>query len=276
MRFSSQRQATGASFDRQMEAIHEWKDDHQEVEISGHSFEDLGLSGFKGEYLDNAFGRLLLAIKRRKIVSGDYILFEVVDRLGRLKKMDMVDILKQIVDAGVTIVTLDDRNEYNLEKLNNDQGLLASLVGKFEQAYNYSKVLSERIKHSWKRRKKIAKEGGFVKMRTPFWLDKEYKVIPEYASIIESIFEWYLLGDGQRLIHRRLTKNWPEIFGDGFRDEFLLKIKGNKSKIVNCGTIKKWLANKAVIGFWGDIPGVYEPVISEGLFYKVQNALREN
>tara|TARA_A200000159_G_C7293095_1_gene326609 strand:+ start:114 stop:1283 length:1170 start_codon:yes stop_codon:yes gene_type:complete len=112
-------------------------------------------------------------------------------------------------------------------------------------------------------------------MRTPFWLDENHRVIPEYAPIIKNIFEWYLLGDGQRRILKNLSAQYPEIFGDGFRDDFLLNVKGNKTKKVNPGTIKKWLSNKVVIGYWNDIPNVYEAVIDESLFYKVQNALRD-
>ena len=66
IRFSSQRQSKGSSYDRQLFAVQEWKEDHPEVELSSDTFEDLGLSGYKGEHLDNAFGRLLLAIKTKK------------------------------------------------------------------------------------------------------------------------------------------------------------------------------------------------------------------
>lgn len=274
IRFSSQAQAKGSSFERQLFAVQEWIEQHPDIEVSSETFEDLGLSGFKGKHLENAFGRLLVAIQNNKIVKGDYILIEAVDRMGRLEPMDMLPLLQQIVQAGVNIITLDDLVEYNMKSLNN--GLLQVLIGKFQQAHQYSKTLSKRVAESWNIRRKKAKQGDFVKMRTPFWLDTEHNVIPKYKPIIESIFNWYLIGDGQRLIQRRLSEKWPEVFGDGFRDDFLLKIKGNKSKIVNSGTIKKWLQNKVVIGFWGDIPSVYKPAISEELFYKVQNALREN
>lgn len=273
IRFSSQSQAVGTSYERQLFAVQEWIEQNPEIELSSDTFEDLGLSGYKGDHLDNAFGKLLLAIEKNKIVQGDYILIEAVDRMGRLEPMNMLPLLQKIVQSGVNIVTLDDLVEYNTKSLNS--GLLQVLIGKFQQAHQYSKNLSRRIAESWKIRRKKAKEGDFVKMRTPFWLDDKNKVIPEYTHIVTSIFEWYLLGDGQRLIQRRLIEQWPEIFGDGFRDNFLLKVKGNISKVVNCTTIKKWLANKVAIGYWGDIPNVYEPVISEVLFYKVQNALRE-
>ncbi len=113
-----------------------------DVELSGEAFEDLGLSGFKGNHLDHAFGRLLIAIERKKIVSGDYILIEAVDRMGRLEPMDMLVLLQKIVKAGVNIVTLDDNTEYNVDSLNG--GLLQLLIGKFQQANQYSKNLSRR------------------------------------------------------------------------------------------------------------------------------------
>ena len=273
IRFSSQTQSKGSSYDRQLFAVQEWIEQHPDIVLSSDTFEDLGLSGFKGEHLENAFGKLLVAIQNNKIVKGDYILIEAVDRMGRLEPLNMLPLLQKIIEGGVNIVTLDDLVEYNIDSLNH--GLLQVLIGKFQQAHQYSKSLSRRITESWKIRRKKAEKGDFVKMRTPFWLNHDHTIIPEYASIIEQVFEWYLIGDGQRLIQRRLRESWPEVFGDGFREEFLLRVKGNKSKVVNCGTIKKWLENKVVIGYWGDIPNVFEPAISEQLFYKVQNALRQ-
>ena len=263
----------GTSYERQLYAVKQWQELNSEIKVSGDSYEDLGLSGHNGEHLDNAFGRLLVAIKNNKIVKGDYILVEAIDRIGRLEPMEMLPLLQQIVNAGITIVTLDDLTEYNTRSLNN--GLLQSLTGKFQQAYNYSKILSIRVAQSWVIRKEKARRGDFVKMRTPFWLDENQKLIPKYAEIIEKMFQWYLIGDGQRLIQRRLSDNWPEIFGDGFREDFLLRIKGNKSKIVNSSTIKKWLANKVAIGYWDDIPKVFPHAISDELFYKVQHALSQ-
>lgn len=273
IRFSSQNQAKGSSLDRQLYAVQQWSREHPNIELSGEAFEDFGLSGYKGEHLDHAFGRLLVAIEKNKIVSGDYVLIEAVDRMGRLEPMEMLVVLQKIVKSGVSIVTLDDNTEYNVDSLNG--GLLQLLIGKFQQANQYSKNLSRRIAESWRIRKKNAKDGKFVKMRTPFWLDENHRVIPEYAPIIKNIFEWYLLGDGQRRILRTLSEQYPEVFGDGFREDFLLRTKGNKTKKVNPGTIKKWLSNKVTIGYWGDVPKVYEPVIDEALFYKVQNALKE-
>jgi DNA invertase Pin-like site-specific DNA recombinase len=83
---------------------------------------------------------LLLAIEKKKIVKGDFILIEAVDRLGRLKPLEMLPLMSRIIEAGVTIVSLDDSVEYNDESLN--QGFLQVLAGKFHQAYQYSHTLS--------------------------------------------------------------------------------------------------------------------------------------
>ncbi len=237
-------------------------------------FEDLGLSGFTGAHKEekNAFGRLLLAVDNGDVVSGDYILVEAVDRLGRENLMTMNATISYIVNAGIKIVTLDDGLEYNIETLNN--GLLVGLIGKFQQANNYSKQLSFRVKGSWKDRRALAKSGVSVKMRTPFWLDSNFELIDEYADILRQIYKWYLLGDGQRKIQQRLTDLWPHLFGDGKREVWEFGLKNNKSKMVNPGTVKKWLSNPMAIGQWGDISGVYPPAIEQDLYYKVQNAVK--
>ncbi|NMH61275.1 recombinase family protein [Alteromonas ponticola] len=271
IRFSSQIQRKGSSYERQLYAVEAWMEQHPDVELSEDSYEDLGLSGYKGAHLDNAFGKLLVAVESNKIVNGDYILIEAVDRLGRLEPMEMLPILQKIVKAGVTIVSLDDFVQYNTSSLNN--GLLQVLIGKFQQAHQYSKNLSRRISESWQHRRRKARRGEQIKLKSPFWINKDLSLNVKHADILKFIYERYLLGDGQRYIQRQLVQSWPEIFGDGFRKDWLLKTEGNKTKMVNPGTILKWLQNKAAIGYWGDIPNVFPPAIPEPLFYKVQNAL---
>jgi DNA invertase Pin-like site-specific DNA recombinase len=50
IRFSAQTQARGSSYERQLYAVQEWIEKNSHVELSSESFEDLGLSGYKGEH----------------------------------------------------------------------------------------------------------------------------------------------------------------------------------------------------------------------------------
>jgi DNA invertase Pin-like site-specific DNA recombinase/uncharacterized protein YqgV (UPF0045/DUF77 family) len=275
IRFSSQGQASGSSLERQLIVVQDWLERNPEVKLSETSFRDLGISGQSGAHLKSAFGRLLAAIEKGYIKKGDYILVEAVDRLGRLKKMKMLVILQQIVEAGVSIITLDDEQEYNITTLDEDQGLLSSLIGKFEQAYNYSEQLKKRIKKSWDIRRIKARNQEKVNMRRAWWIDEELKLIPEYAEVMRTIFKLYLMGEGQNKILIYITIHWPELFGDGKKQRGKLVISSNKSGTINPVTIVKWIKNKVAIGYWGDIPNVFEPVVTEEEFYRAK-AIRES
>ncbi|TXR39078.1 recombinase family protein [Ectopseudomonas mendocina] len=84
VRFSSGKQAGGSSLERQRAMVAHWLEKHPDYSLSLTSFEDLGRSGWKGEHLENGFGKLLAAVEAGVIQPGDVILVEAIDRTGRL------------------------------------------------------------------------------------------------------------------------------------------------------------------------------------------------
>ena len=165
VRFSSVQQQHGASLARQQEKVSKWLVRNPEYVLSKLTFEDLGRSGFSGEHLENAFGRLLAAVETGAIASGSKILIEAIDRAGRLEPFDMLPILSKIVKAGVSLVSLDDDIEFDRASVNSNHLFL--LVAKVQQAYQYSDTLSGRVKDAYSRKRKKAAEGGGVTRRTP-------------------------------------------------------------------------------------------------------------
>lgn len=95
VRFSSDQQKHGASLDRQRDMVAAWLRENPDHTLSDLRFEDLGVSGFKGDHLDNAFGRLLAAVKSGEIQPGDSILIEAIDRAGRLPPRHHVELVNQ-------------------------------------------------------------------------------------------------------------------------------------------------------------------------------------
>ena len=251
-----------------------WLSQHPSYNLSGTSFEDLGVSGYSGKHLENAFGRLLAAVEEGVIKTGDCVLIEAIDRAGRMEPMDMLPLITKIVRAGVDLHTLDDGITYNSESVNSNH--LFMLVAKVQQAYQYSDTLSRRIKHAYERKRATAKAGGHTARRTPVWIDADNKVIPELAPLIRQAFEDYAAGIGERRILTRIRGKHPLL------------------ETINPSTIKRWLNNKIAIGYWSnshlrdrngklpdripeadDIPDVYPAVVSKELFYRVQRRLNE-
>lgn len=260
IRFSSSIQERGTSLQRQQELIDKWLSNNPDIPLSDMQFNDLGLSGYKGTHLEHGFGQLLLAIQNKKISRDDRLLVENIDRLGRLQSSVMLELIMGIINAGVIIVTLQDGIEYDQSSL--DGGQLYILAGKIQQAHDESEKKSVRIKASWKIKKTVAKSGGQIKRKAPWYISKDnitgiYNVITEDNRVlVTNIFTWYLNGISQNEIVRRL-KETSEQFNT-----------------YSPTALKKLMVNKTAIGYWGDIPNVYPQIITETLFYSVQSEIQ--
>ncbi|MGX5219868.1 recombinase family protein [Pseudomonas segetis] len=273
VRFSSRKQATGASRARQRDMVARWITENPEFKLSEANFEDLGVSGYSGKHLESAFGRLLAAIENEAIKAGDVILVEAIDRAGRLEPLEMLPIISQIVRAGVAIITLDDGVTYDRKSLKENNLFL--LVAKIQQAHQYSDRLSGRVRDALARKREKAKAGEKIKRRSVAWLNENNELIPGLQPLIQSIFEDYAAGIGERRILNRVRGKHPLL------------------ENLNPTTIKRWLRNKAAVGTWSvshlrdgngelpshipdreDIPGVFPPVVSEELFFRVQKRLQ--
>ncbi|APU29965.1 hypothetical protein UYA_09565 [Ectopseudomonas alcaliphila JAB1] len=253
VRFSSDQQKHGASLARQRDMVAEWLKAHPDHTLSDLRFEDLGVSGFKGDHLDNAFGRLLAAVKSGEIQPGDSILIEAIDRAGRLPPDTMLNLLTSITSAGVRLVSLDDGLIYDSTPARSSNLFL--LVAKCQQAWQYSDALSRRVKDAYQRKRAKAAAGEGAKRRTPLWIDEAGQLIPDLAPLITQCFEDYAAGIGERRIMARIRGQHPALAN------------------LNASTVKKWLRNPTALGRWGEIENVYPPVVTPDLWFRVQKRL---
>lgn len=266
IRFSSDQQQHGASLARQEDMVGKWLVVHPDYQRSTQRFEDLGISGYKGKHLDNAFGRLRAAVESGVIKAGDCVLIEAIDRAGRLAPSIMLNLLTEIVNAGVSLVSLDDGIVYDSNPANSNNLFL--LVAKVQQAHQYSDALSRRVKDAYARKREKAAKGEFTERRTPLWLENtgtEVRLVEGVAPFIVQIFQDYADGIGERRILARVRGQHPLL------------------ENLNPTTIKKWLKNPTAIGRWqpwpvdgveqAPIEDVYPAVISKELWYRVQKQL---
>ena len=148
-RFSSLKQSDGSSEDRQQALIGSWLELHPDVQYHPNlSPSDLGVSGYSGRHLEAGLGELLEEAKSGRIGEGWFVLVEAYDRLGRLEPLVMINLLQQLINTGVTLVTLDDNQEYSRESITANAGQLFMIVGKTQAAHAFSTQLSSRIKAS--------------------------------------------------------------------------------------------------------------------------------
>lgn len=265
IRFSSSRQTEGDSYRRQADLIDRWLGQHPEYTRSALTFEDLAKSGYstKAGKAASGFIKIRDAIEAGLIRAGDCVLLEAIDRATRRGMVDALDLLKPILRAGVSIVTIDDGQEYTEESLNGSQIFL--LVAKLQAAYNYSRQLSERVSASYQARRERAQEGKAIKRHAPVWLESDGSVIEEVAQQIRLVFDWYVSGVGKHSIASRVRESGvPQ----------LAKCSGP--------TVQGWLTNPAVIGVWANsdstgesIQGVYPAIVEPETFHLVQRLLAE-
>ena len=86
MRFSSPGQMSGDSLNRQRRLIAEWLKVNSDYYLDTITYEDLGLSAFKGKHAQSgAFSEFLDAIEHGYILPGTTLLVESLDRLSREK-----------------------------------------------------------------------------------------------------------------------------------------------------------------------------------------------
>ena len=261
IRFSAINQGKGSTISRQRELVDQWLKHHPDIERSPLSATDKGKSGYSGEHLNHGLGLIRAAINAGQICSGDYILVEAIDRIGRLEPLDMVELITSIVKKGVTIITLEDNHEYTEQTLNHNSSSLYILVGKVQQAHDYSKQLSRRITKAYERKRRQARNGEGASLHTPIWLDKAGELKPVESKMVTECIELYLKGYGARQIIQNLLPTYSHLKG------------------VHPSTLKRWFQNRVIIGEWdtidGIIPNVFKPLIDELTFYKLQAQIKQ-
>lgn len=174
-RISTGQQAVGGGLDRQAGMAAAWCAAHGHTLDSTLSLTDSGRSAFKGKHLSHgALGRFLQLAQQGALGTNPTLLIEAVDRLSRQEPMAALQqVVFALVEAGVTIVDLEDRRSYNRESLAGD-GLIW-LVLKAKSAHEYSSRLSRRITASWDQHRDALRSGttthrGQRGGRHPFWL----------------------------------------------------------------------------------------------------------
>ena len=259
MRFSAIHQGKGSTLDRQRKMIDDWLNSNPDIEKSTLSTTDEGVSGYKGDHLEQGFGLIKKAMQDNKIVAGDYLLVEAMDRLGRMEPLKMIEEVTSIVNSGVIIVTLEDNQEYTKQSLNNNASSLYILVGKVQQAHEYSSRLSRRLLAAYDKKKRLARAGDQIKAITPIWIGTDNKLKQPEANMVRACIDRYLKGHGARQLLLDLSDKYPAL------------------ATVNPSTPKRWFSNRAIIGEWeitGEvIQNVFEPLVDTATFYQLQHEI---
>ena len=214
-RLSTKSQIIGDGFDRQTRTAKDWCDRHG-FTLSDLTFNDLGVSGFRGKNIKGTKGamrKLLECVENGTITPGSTVLIETFDRFSRSKPLIAFDAVVGILKCGVEIVTM--WNEERFTK-NDEYDKWKQILSALELARMESVNKSKRLKEVWKKRRSLATEGDATHFgRLPKWIGKDrsgnLKLIPSHAAIVRKIFNWYVNDKWSvHAIFKELTANYSE------------------------------------------------------------------
>jgi len=216
IRFSSPKQADGDSLRRQREMRDAY------VQRKGLELDeslnllDLGISAWTGD--NAATGALAVFLdlcKKGEIPKGSVLIVEHLDRLTRQHVRHALTLFFQILDAGVTIVTLTPEREYTPESSNDPLSLIEPLF-LFANANEKSETLSKRLRDAWSEKRKNRKP---LTSWTPAWIKLKddrsgFELIEDRAAIVGNIVRLALSGYGDiRLVRKLNDDKVPVISG---------------------------------------------------------------
>lgn len=276
LRFSTPEQQQGDSTRRQIQLAQEYAAKKGLELDETLSFEDRGVSAFRGKNVKRGrLGEFLEAVETGLVAEGSYLLVENLDRLSRREPLESVTMLNEIAKKGIAIVTLFNEQVYTAESLKLDIGNLMTAIVFFARAYDESETKSRRLKESWAARRSNAHIAPITR-KCPGWLKprrRKFVVIEERAEIVRRIYSETLEGLGAGGITKRLNEGGVPVFGRGQRwhRSYITKILENESVI---GTFTPHLTEydgeKTVRKPLSPIRDYYPAIVDEDTYRRVQ------
>lgn len=220
MRFSSEKQRNGNSFDRQSRYAEAWAAEHGMTLDDSLTMRDEGLSAFHQKHVKTgALGVFLRSIENDMVLPGSVLIVEGLDRLSRAEPLIAQAQLASIINAGITVVTAADGKQYSRESIKaNPMDLIYSLLVMI-RAHEESDTKSRRIKSAfqkqyqgWENGTNRGKVGGGLDPKWVRWdaSEKRFTLVEDEAAKIRKIIALWLDGYSGRGIRNALVQQ----FGD--------------------------------------------------------------
>lgn len=200
-RFSSPRQASGTSEERQEEAQQSFAAQHG-ITLSTRRV-DRGRSGFHGKHLEEGGALRLLIddLAEGRIATPALLVIERQDRFGRQPAAATIQaVLNDLFDNDCDLYHLNQNRLYTRDIVDAEFGALVTLAADIYAAHSYSAVLSDRSKkaHSYARAR--MKQGDVVRPGwAPRWVDQvgDGWILNDYAATVLRVAELLESGMGQ-------------------------------------------------------------------------------
>lgn len=219
IRFSTVEQAKGHSLKRQLEYAKRIAAERGLEFDEAFTIKDLGKSAFKKDSnaVNGNLRGFLEQVMQKKIPSGSILVIENLDRLSRDVVTTCTEIILQIINAGISVVTAMDGKEYNQKSINDNPFEIFAMLMIFIRAHEESQTKSNRVNaalteqcNKWlKGERKFRVTCG----KPPKWVkwdpsEEKYIFEPREEKIIRRKIELYRSGFGGLKIAEILNKEF--------------------------------------------------------------------
>lgn len=238
LRFSTPEQSKGNSFDRQLSMAVAYANSEGLDLDRNLTFHDVGVSAYRGQNAEA--GRLsffLEAVRSGQVPQGAVLLVEQLDRLSRLVPRKALRVLEDILDAGVSVVTLNDGREYTSQSIDANHTDLIISVLTFVRANEESATKARRLKASWAAKRDKLGERPLTG-RLPAWLrlapdGGSIKVVAERGEVVRRMFSMALEGIGQHSIAAMFNREGLKPWGRGamWHRSYIAKVLANPAVV---------------------------------------------
>lgn len=239
---------------------------------------DAGISAYRGKNLkEGALGAFVAAAKAGSILKGSFLLLESLDRLSRMRTVEVLRIFLDIIHAGIVLVTLgeDDEKRFRWEDINERD--LEDAIDEMKSSHRFVQKLSKRVKDSWVGRTKLARETGKpIPGNLPAWLyydaNGDLQMDEAKVAIVQWIFDMCISGLGLTAIAQ--TLNEADVPPLALHKRKTIQ---NRSNFWTITSVAYLLRYKAVYGDYhpntaDPIPGIFPVIVSKEDFYRAEAA----
>jgi DNA invertase Pin-like site-specific DNA recombinase len=205
----------------------------------GLKLHDLGVSAFRGQNAaTDHLAAFREAIRLGKVLPGDVLLVESLDRLSREDIDPAWELFRSTLKSGVEIYTREPERHYLPADLSNF-GTRIEVQAYMLRAYNESATKSMRGKSYWAAmRDLMVNKRKPIHKVLPAWLrlspDRQrFEIIPEAAKSIKLIFQWAGEGMGINPVTARLNREGIKPIGqaNSWRHSYVAKLLQDKTVI---------------------------------------------
>lgn len=286
LRFSTPEQMQGDSFRRQFQLAKDYAARHGLELDETLTFHDLGVSAFRGRNARaGALGAFRQAVWDGVVKPGSVLLVESLDRISRQDAWSAMPIFQEIVDGGVTIVTLQDGKSYSTEEMRKNPFKIIESIIVMIRAHEESEIKSRRLAQAWEAKRKDITNKPLTSI-APAWLKqdpktKRFKILPGRGAVLKRIFADTLAGKGQHAIAKALNAEGVPVFGEGRRAgafwhrSYIVKLLDNPAVIGTLVPHKlEFRDGKRTRIALDPVPNYYPAVIDAETFDRVQTMRR--